>query len=269
MFHIVFLFFLLSASPLLTTSLQCYTCDTPFTLNYTVTSDTVPKFTGCRLINATQCIISVLWLPKSGKTIIRLSYKTIPLTNDTLRDYVLAMVLLTISPDEKSALVAHDLEFECVSWETCNDEITLKRTLRSLLMKDNFISEFAALIQVVRPFTNESAAACYEYTNTTDGCSQISLDTCQRCQININKWSSSSEEICATCPKDYITQNWVVRESVFVLNNRTRLIDHVELKCQLSGCNSIYHGNEIYRTSNITFDFGEFFQNSSNNILNI
>lgn len=46
-----------------------------------------------------------------------------PLANGTLHDYVLAMALLTHTPDGKSALASHDLEFECVSWDKCNDEI--------------------------------------------------------------------------------------------------------------------------------------------------
>lgn len=95
--------------------------------------------------------------------------------------------------------------------------------------------------------------------NTTDDCSPPSLDTtCQRCQITIHTWSSSNKNICTTCPKDYIHQNWIVREAMFVLNNRTRLVDHVQLLCQLRRCNSLQNGDEIYRASKITFDFDEF-----------
>ena len=55
MSHVVLLFALLSALPLLTTSLQCYTCDSSITVNYTVTSDTVPKFTGCPPTSIDTC----------------------------------------------------------------------------------------------------------------------------------------------------------------------------------------------------------------------
>ncbi len=136
-----------------------------------------------------------------------------------------------------------------------------------MVIEDNFLQEFSPLMKVVQPFTNESAAACYAYINMTDDCSRTSLDTCQNYQINIDKGSSPSKGICATCPRGFIHQNSVLRESVFVLNNRTQLIDRVELKCQLPACNSIYNGNEIYRASNITFDFDEFFKNSSIDIL--
>jgi hypothetical protein len=145
--------------------------------------------------------------------------------------------------------------------------MNLKRILHSLTIENHFFEELYSLVQVVKPFTNESAAACYEYVNTTDDCQRTSLDACQRCQITIEKWSPASKEICATCPKDFRNQNWVGRDSVFLLNNRTQLIDEVQLICQLPGCNSIHNGNEIYRASNTTFDFGEFFKNSSHNIL--
>lgn len=115
MSHVVFLFVLLSALPLLTTSLQCYTGDGPFTLNYTVTSDTVPKFTNCRLVNATKCIITVFWLQKPVRTIIKLNYMTTPIMNDTLRDSIFVIALLTLSPDDKTPLVSRDLDFGCVS----------------------------------------------------------------------------------------------------------------------------------------------------------
>jgi len=84
--YVIYLIFFLSALPLLTVSLQCYTCDNPFTLNYTVTSDTISEFTNCRLIN------------------------------DTLRDYIIAMALLSHTPDGKNTTASDNLNFGCVSW---------------------------------------------------------------------------------------------------------------------------------------------------------
>lgn len=115
MSHVIFLFFFLSALPFLINSLQCYTCNAPFTLNYIVTSDTVPKFNNCRLVNATQCAISVIWLPKLPRTVITLRYRSVPLTNDTLRDYILPMTLLLRTLGEDTLVTSHDLEFGCVS----------------------------------------------------------------------------------------------------------------------------------------------------------
>ncbi|CAF1295428.1 unnamed protein product [Rotaria sordida] len=245
MFHTMYLFLLLSILPTLIASLQCYTCEAPFVLNYTVTSDTVPSFDNCQLINATQCTISVLWIPNLTRSVITLGYITIPLTNDTLHDYILAMAQMELALDKETPLVGHDLQFGCISWDKCNDQMTLKQILHSLVIEDKFAEELSSLIKVVQPFNNDSAAACYAYSNTTDDCSPTSLNTCQRCQIFVDQWSSSSKEICATCPTDFIGMNWVVRESVFVLNNRTQLIDRVQLNCQLKGCNSIYNAKII------------------------
>jgi len=171
------------------------------------------------------------------------------------------MAEMQVVHDKEIPLVAHDLQFGCISWDKCNDEMSLKRILHSLVIKDKFAEEFSSLIQV-HPFNKELAATCYEFNNSTDDCSPTNLDVCQRCQIFIDKWSSSSQQICATCPHDFVGINWLIRESIFLLKNRTQLIDRAQLKCQLKGCNSIYNANQIYKASNITFTFHEFFKNS-------
>ncbi len=266
MSHVVVLFVLLSALPMLTTSLQCYTCDSPITVNYTVTSDTVPKFTGCRLVDATKCILTVFWFQNPVHTTIKLNHVTTPISNESIHDAVFAIIEVQLSPDGKTPIVSHDLDFGCLSWETCNDEATLQRILHSLVIEDKLVPEFVPLLKMVEPFTNKSAAACHEYSNTTAGCPPPSIDTCQRCEIAIGKQTSSAKEICATCPRSAGNQNLVIREALFVLNNRTTF-DRAQLTCQLPGCNSIYNGNEILRASNITFNFEEFFKNTPKNIL--
>ncbi len=54
---------------------------------------------------------------------------------------------------------------------------------------------------------------------------------------------------------------------IFLLNNRTQLVDHVQLDCQLTGCNSFDNVNRIYKASKITFDFDEYFKNEFGEIL--
>ncbi len=134
------------------------------------------------MINATQCTVPIIWVQTPSTTIIALGYTNIPITNDTLRDYVDAMVLLSHTPDGESPIASHNLDFACVSWQKCNDEMNLKRILHSLIIENHFFEELYSLVQVVKPFTNESAAACYEYVNITDDCQRTSLDACQRCQ---------------------------------------------------------------------------------------
>jgi len=42
--------------PVVINALQCYDCDQQITLNYTLTSDTVPSIsTKCQLIDSDQC----------------------------------------------------------------------------------------------------------------------------------------------------------------------------------------------------------------------
>jgi hypothetical protein len=144
--------------------------------------------------------------------------------------------------------------------DKCNDEMSLKRILRSMVIEDRFRQELLPLIQVVYPF-DPKPAACFAFNNATDNCPPINLDDCQRCQISVNKVLSSSQEICATCHRNSVNINVIMHSTTFLLNDRTQFSDHVQLDCQLKGCNSIANANQIYKASNITFDFGRFFQN--------
>lgn len=118
MSYIIFTYLLLCIFPLLTVSLQCYTCSAPFICNYTVTSSTNFTVTNCSLVNAKQCSISISWLEKPFQTVIKLSHTNFSIATNTLQDYVLAMALLIHTHDEKSPLVSRD---------KCNDELNLKK----------------------------------------------------------------------------------------------------------------------------------------------
>jgi hypothetical protein len=79
--------------------------------------------------------------------------------------------------------------------------------------------------------------------------------------------ASSGLQSCASCPRYSSKGNLVMRTITFELNSRTQLADHAQLDCQLHGCNSLENVNRIYRASKITFDFEEFFKNSSRNTI--
>jgi hypothetical protein len=58
MLYPLILIFLLSTSPTLLSSIQCYSCDL-IKLNYTLTSDTVPSFAECIFYDAEQYMLVV------------------------------------------------------------------------------------------------------------------------------------------------------------------------------------------------------------------
>jgi len=56
MFFNLISFSLFLTMPVVINALQCYDCDQQITLNYTLTSDTVPSIsTKCQLIDSDQC----------------------------------------------------------------------------------------------------------------------------------------------------------------------------------------------------------------------
>jgi hypothetical protein len=231
-----------------------------------VTTDTVPSFSECRLVNATQCTITVAWDLNINTTAIIVEGQNGPSTKNASEDFTTPMVFMETAHDKEIPILIHSLFFICMSGNKCNDEMSLKRILHSLVIEEKFVQELSSLIKVVSPF-NAKSAACFEFNNSTGNCPPNDLENCQRCDISADKWFSSGEEFCATCPHFSSNSNLIMYTTTFILNNRIQLANHALLDCQLKGCNSINNINRIYKASKITFDFGEFFKNSSNDII--
>ncbi|CAF4762302.1 unnamed protein product, partial [Rotaria sp. Silwood2] len=134
------------------------------------------------------------------------------------------MAFMAVTHDKETPVVAHNLQLFCISWNKCNDEMSLKRILRSLIIEETFAQELTPLIRFVSPFDAKSAA-CLDFHNSTGECAPPDLSTCQRCEIFVDKWPCSGQEFCATCPHYFIPINLVIRSTTFVLNNRTQLAD--------------------------------------------
>jgi hypothetical protein len=167
------------------------------------------------------------------------------------------MAFMAVAHDQETPQVIHSFQYFCTSWDKCNNETNLKQILRSLVIEEKFAQELIPLIHVVSPF-NPQSAACIEFNNYTNYCPPTDLSTCPRCQILADKWSSSSQDFCATCPSLSLSSNVVLRSTTFMLNNRTQLADKALLDCQLKGCNSIDNVNRIYKASKITFNFDTY-----------
>jgi hypothetical protein len=260
MWYSAVLLLLFSAHAVVISSLQCYSCRQLIIVNYPVTSDTVPSFSDCELVSATQCSITVTWDKNINITTIAVETQSVSSMQNVSDDSVVAMALLEAGPYGGTPFSAHNLFFTCMTSDKCNDDMSLKRILRSVMIEDSFRQELLPLIHVVDTFDPKSAA-CFAFNNATDNCPSVDLDDCERCQISINKALPSSQEVCATCHRNSVNVNAVIHSKTFLLNNRTQFSDHVQLDCQLKGCNSIANINQIYKASNIKFDFGRFFEN--------
>ncbi|CAF4966733.1 unnamed protein product [Rotaria sp. Silwood1] len=263
MLYTVVLLILLLKSPTLILSLQCYVCEGGFTLNYTVTSDTVPSFSKCQLISGGICWITVMWNQNNHTSSILVDSINTMFDNYALKHIIMASADMTVVHQHEFPQVNHSFGYVCLS-DKCNDEMSLKQILRSLIIEDKFAQELTPLLEIISPFDAHSAA-CYDFNNSTIDCPSTDLDTCQRCQISVDKEPPSSQQICATCPYYSEDANSISRQIMFLLDSRTQSQNIAKINCQLKACNSIDNINRVYKASKITFDFGEFFKNYSNN----
>lgn len=255
----VLVLFCTTSPVLISSALQCYSCSELIIVNYLVTNSTVPSFSECQLVDATQCSLTVTWDENINVTAIAVNSQNASSVQSISGDAVTSMIVMEAGPYGGTPFFARELVLSCTSKDKCNDEMTLKRILRSLSIKDQLRQELLPLIQVIYPF-NPNISACSNFTNSTSYCPPVDLTDCQRCEISVDRFSSSNPEVCATCRRSSVDVNAVIHSATFLLNGQTQLIDHVQLGCQTKGCNSIANINEIYRASNITFDFHEFFE---------
>ncbi|CAF1437394.1 unnamed protein product [Adineta steineri] len=160
------------------------------------------------------------------------------------------------------------LKYKCTSSDLCNNEIVMKSLLDSLVFEERFPEEFNTLIQGA-PFDNNTAATCFRYANTSFECEMPSLESCERCTIDVYQSSKGNQDICASCER-LIEGNGILRNTTYLFDDRAQL-DDIHIGCERPGCNSIENINKIRQFSTVTFDFDKFFgtPSSSATLLNI
>jgi hypothetical protein len=186
-------------------------------------------------------------------------------TNQT--DSILATVQYQLEGEELLKHLSYDVQLKCQSNDECNNENNLKRLLKSMEIEERFEGQFDNLIASNQSFNNESIKNCYLNRNSSVECPSIDYSNCHRCQISVNYLPSSIIDVCATCPTLSKENNLLIRDKIFILTNRSKIIDRVELSCQNGEhCNSIENIEEIRKYSLIDFDFDEYFSSSCSNI---
>ena len=260
MLPLTILFLVLSIAPISVSGISCYSCKDPITVNYTVTSDHVPSFSDCEVVdNASQCSVSVTWkLGDSTSTVVVKSQGTASKTA-VVQDMAIGMAFMDIGPDKITPLLGHNAFYSCMTSDKCNDEAGLKKLLRSLRIQDTLREDLSSLIQIVSPF-NARSAGCYDINNSSGYCPAKDLNNCQRCQVFVDQLITPAHSACATCPQFTINTNMVMHSTTFIITSRTQFSDHAEINCQVAGCNSLSNIDRVYRASKISFDYEEFFK---------
>jgi hypothetical protein len=260
MFHKTLCISFFLTLPVLILSLQCYDCKGSIKLNYTVTSETIPLISSqCQLINASVCSIDVIWDLKTNTSIIEVDGFN-GLTGREIVPNTLGVLLsMAIRSDNTTREQSHILYYDCNTIEKADDEINLKKILRSLVIEEQFQQEIGPLIQIVSPF-DAKTANCLDFRHSVFDCPRQDFDTCSRCLILMND-TTSDQKVCATCPYESESENMVARWKTFFFSNQTQDSDTTYLTCQQKGCNSFDNINRIKKASKITFNFDEYFKN--------
>lgn len=261
MLHTIFLISLYFSTSLLSvSSLNCYYCKDVIVVNYTVTSDRVPSFSDCDVVNTTQCSISLTWNIHNDTSAIVVGDRRDVSIKDPAQDTVMGIVFMDIGPDKITPLLAHNLYFSCSTGDKCNDEDGLKKMIRSITIQDQFRQELAELIKIVPSFDPRSAG-CEDFHSAVGYCPPKDLNNCQRCTINVDQILTLDKQICATCPQHSINTNLVMHSTMFYMKDHSQISDHAQINCQLRGCNSMDNINRVYKASKIGFNFDEYFKN--------
>ncbi|CAF0733947.1 unnamed protein product [Adineta steineri] len=263
--NMVLFILLLSSSYSLVYSLKCYISLVPTILNYSVTSDTLPSFDNNKLIDVSgECTLTIIWLRNPSNTEIIFGYNSITNKNNFLIDSLLANVQYQLEGDELTKRLSRDIQYKCQSSNECNNGTVLKRILNSIHLEEHFSDTFDSLIESDESFSNQSINQCYFNRNSTHECLPIDYLNCRRCQISMNIFPLLTNDICATCPTITSEFNSIERDAIFIINNRSQIIDRIQLTCQIGKhCNSIENVYQIRLLSFIQFDFDKFFLLSS------
>ena len=235
-------------------------------LNVSLTIDNIPSFDENHLIDqADQCTFTIMWLRNPPNSIIVFGFNERSNEEKSSIDSIRLGVQYQIEGEDLLKRLSHKIEYKCQLTDGCNNGDNFHRVIKSFDMKENFSSNFDDLLSSNSSFNNQSIENCYLEHNRTEDCPPIDYSNCRRCQTNVDYSSSSSMiEVCGTCPEQSSDYNLILYEKIFILTNRSELINRIELTCQNGMfCNSLENIEQIRRLSSIDFDFEKYFSSSS------
>jgi hypothetical protein len=177
-YKIAFLLLLLSSSSCLVGALECYK-SYQHILNYTVTSATLPSFNESEIVSNDECWVEIVWYENPSFSVLILYGKGTSARDDFGRDELFVDIQLFLEPFQTTIESEHSLKYRCASANLCNNEVTMKNLLNSLVLEERFTKEFYTLIQAEK-FDNKTAATCFRFTIIPSTCEMPDLESCTR-----------------------------------------------------------------------------------------
>jgi hypothetical protein len=222
-----------------------------------MTIDNLPSPTGpdCQIITAeTGCFTRIEWYNEFSQVL----YGTNP---GFPYDIVNVQTRRSVGILSDVYFTVKYIAFVCGSSNStpCNTVENLKRSIISTtLPATEKVKQFDPLIVPTKAF---HSSLCFEFTNMTDDCPPSDLLNCQQCLIAVEY--SQTSNICAACPDNEATTNFLIYDTTFFINNRTQY-QEISLACQTNNaCNSIKNIEEIRKTLMSKFDFDKFFYSTA------
>lgn len=256
MLLVTFTFFFLTVHQSLT--LKCYYYEEQHG-NFWIDTRTLPQFpTNYTIIEGkNQCAASIRWftLPDGKESFV--DYRNdMPIPN--LPKNASFPFVVAGAHRELQAASTRALIYGCAT-DYCNNRTNLLKALTSLLLRENFAPLDILFSNGTRNFTEQNS--CVEFSNATRikcPSSATPLSSCSYCFLSEK---DSPQEFCARCPEESGPSfDFAFREVIFLLKEKIRAIDQIELICRTTGCNALNNVNKIHQLSKIEFDFKNFFE---------
>lgn len=256
---VVFIAFQLASS-----QISCYDClGGTKKFNYIINADNIPtELYDCAVSDKkTECVIAVQWYLFSNQT--EVSFVVDARKRGVAPSDHTVTIDMAFGKDGLDDQVQHSLYYFC-SEDKCNGASQLKRLLQSLTLKDQLM-DLKALLQPSAQFdgnwcllfANQTAEPC-EIPTTVDP------TNCKQCSTQYTT-ESGVETLCAGCYTDAVKTEFLAREILFNLTDRT-LIENRKINCRSEQqCNSVHTGDLIRQKSTIEFDFARFLNASNRN----
>ncbi|CAF1333556.1 unnamed protein product [Adineta steineri] len=253
LFHLFVIFSLYKS---ISCQISCYACPTgSIKYDYIITAENIPtEMNNCSIENnQSECAVDIRWFLSSNKTEIDI------VTDSRKRELAPADHTVTVDAifgsDGLTQEIYHSLYYFC-STDKCNSASELKRLLLSLTLKDQLI-ELKDLLKSSEQFNGHW---CLFYSNqTAESCDipvTVDPNNCKQCSTKFTT-EPKTNTICAGCYNQEIKNDFLGREILFNLTDRTRTEIRM-INCRSDHCNQVHTGDLIRQKCAIDFDFVKF-----------
>ncbi|CAF0758796.1 unnamed protein product [Adineta steineri] len=253
LFHLFVIFSLYKS---ISCQISCYACSNDsIKYDYIITAENIPtELNNCPIKNNQyECAVDIRWFLSSNTTEVDI------VTDSRKRELAPADHTVTVDAifgsNGLTQEIYHSLYYFC-STDKCNSASELKRLLLSLTLKDQLME----LKDLLKPSEQFDGHWCLFFSNqTAEPCDipvTVDPNNCKQCSAKFTT-EPKTNTICAGCYNEEMQKDFLGREILFNLTDRTRTEIRM-INCRSNHCNEIHTGDLIRQKCAIDFDFVKF-----------